>query len=342
VKSSRSEALAALIGRQMQHPDVRTLFRDLFGGGSSEPETIAALVERCVESVAGRVAHGLFAAISVGGVFGVETRSGERMVVKVYPRRFPRSTLERILGVQQRFASDGFPAPRVRGGLIAVKRSLYASLSDYVEGGIGDGHDPKVREQLAGWLGEFTQRARRDPVGQIVNPFQVATPRRLWPTPHKSTIRLAETARGAGFLRDRARRARSVLARRRFALELAHLDWGIKNAAFARRRLVAVFDWDSLGWQPEVVMVGQAAAAFTACWDIPTKITPSPAEANAFVSEYEARRGRRFTKAERAAVAAAADYLIAVVGRQEWGEGADGPNTFVQLCRELGQRSLLG
>jgi hypothetical protein len=89
-------------------------------------------------------------------------------------------------------------------------------------------------------------------------------------------------------------------------------------------------------------MAGKAAAQFTANWDIPTKITPSPDEARAFLDEYELVRGRKFTPKEWQIASAAADWQIASTARQEWGEGVrNQTNTFVELVRSLGSRPLI-
>ncbi len=201
--------LSDVLVKEFEHPIVATLFRDLFG--DKTPAALARHVEALLAPRHGAVKRGIFAAISVGGVFGVETTSGERLVLKVYPRRLGRAVLETVHAVQSRLHYLDFPVPRVRG---------------------------------------------------------------------------------------------------------THSEAG---------------------------MAGKAAAQFTAHWDIPTKITPSPAEARAFLAEYEAARGRKLSKLEWRVAAAAADLQIAVTARQEWGEGVrDEPYTFVELCRSLGERPLIG
>lgn len=244
--------------------------------------------------------------------------------------------------MQQLLHAQQYPVAELLDDLVDAGGGLYASVMRFVDGTDDEGHDPAVRKAMAWALAELTNLIEREKLPLVANPVQSAGGRRLWPIPHKSTIRLKETMRGAGFLRDRAVKARRVLEDNPLQMQLAHLDWGVKNARFHDKKLVAVFDWDSLGTMSEAAMVGKAAAQFTANWDIPTKITPSPEEARAFLAEYEEARGRRFGKKERMVASAAADWQIASTARQEWGEGVhDETNTFVELVTSLGNRKLI-
>jgi Ser/Thr protein kinase RdoA (MazF antagonist) len=333
-------SLSEILAREMSHPVVAQLFHDLLG--AHPPAALAAKAEQAVAARHGPVARGLFAAISVGAVFGVETAAGERLVLKIFPRAHTPAFLARTHQIQRRLGELAFPVPHLRSDPFAYgSDGLFASLADYVDGEERGGHDPATIRALAHALAAFSELAAREGFAPLGAP---ALPRgRLWPPPHKSSIRLKETSAGAGFLRDRALRARKALAAAHdLPLQLAHLDWGVKNTRFRGPDIVAIFDWDSLGAAPEAVMVGKAAAQFTAHWEIPTKLTPSPEEARLFLSAYEDARGRRFPPGERAIAAAAADLHIAWIGRQEWGEGnRSGENTYVQLCRDLGAEPLL-
>ena len=97
----------------------------------------------------------------------------------------------------------------------------------------------------------------------------------------------------------------------------AHMDWGSKNARFVRDTVCAVFDWDSLCQASKAEMVGRAAAQFTAQWDLPASLVPSPFETLAFVEEYERAAGRRFSRAEWPVIIASAEYLTAQIARLE-------------------------
>ena len=79
---------------------------------------------------------------------------------------------------------------------------------------------------------------------------------------------------------------------------------------------------------------------FTAQWDTPARLTPTPAEATAFVREYEHARGRQFTPIEQRAATASADYLMAQVARQEHG-APPRPDDYRALLRETADTPLI-
>jgi len=108
-----------------------------------------------------------------------------------------------------------------------------------------------------------------------------------------------------------------------------------------RTQLGAVFDWDSLCAASEAEMVGRAATQFTAQWQLPGRLTPTHAEARAFVSGYEHARDRRLSSHECIVAAAAAEYLIAQVARLEHALGATAGNNYLELFRECAHEPLL-
>ena len=121
----------------------------------------------------------------------------------------------------------------------------------------------------------------------------------------------------------------------------AHLDWGVKNIRFRDDAVCAVYDWDSLHSASEAECVGRAAAQFTAQWEIPARLTPTPDEARAFVEEYQTARGRRFSRVEYAVAAASAHYLVAQVARLELLSGVPEGDDFRGLLRTYDSTPLL-
>lgn len=84
-----------------------------------------------------------------------------------------------------------------------------------------------------------------------------------------------------------------------------------------------VYDWDSLNCDYEATFVGFAAATFTYTEHLPVELWPSPAEARAFLEDYEGARGTRFAEAEHRAVQAAAVYSRAYTTRCAHAVGGD-------------------
>jgi len=78
-----------------------------------------------------------------------------------------------------------------------------------------------------------------------------------------------------------------------------------------------VYDWDSLMLESELILVGVAAATFTATWYLPVRLTPTVDEAREFVGEYENACGVAFTAQERHQINGAATYARAYSARRE-------------------------
>lgn len=164
---------------------------------------------------------------------------------------------------------------------------------------------------------------------------------RLWPIPHNILFDLEKSARGAGWIAEKARRAKRILATDKAIKKLAHTDWGVKNAIFDQGQLKGIFDWDSLGAMSEPEMVGRAAAQFTADWESPFKITPTPEESRQFIKFYEEAKGKRFTPQEYKIISASADYLIAIIARFEHAGNNPVIHPYQDLLHDCGDNSFL-
>jgi hypothetical protein len=76
---------------------------------------------------------------------------------------------------------------------------------------------------------------------------------------------------------------------------LGHADFEAQNLRWAGRELRVVYDWDSLAWMPEPVLVGSASGVFANA-EVPTM---APLESSAaFIEAYQATRCRRFSADE--------------------------------------------
>ena len=99
---------------------------------------------------------------------------------------------------------------------------------------------------------------------------------------------------------------------------VGHTDWGVQNCRFVGDTLRVVYDWDSLARDRETTIVAQAAANYPFNWALAQPPAgPSAEEARAFIADYEAARGARFTATEWAEMAAAATYALAYAARLE-------------------------
>jgi hypothetical protein len=307
----------------------------------SDIKAMARLLAKPFQTIDFQPIKVIFDAVSVGAVIGVENAAREKLVLKIFPAQCQAGELQKMLEVQKILLREGFPLPSLRSDLLKLSPFLSGVLMDYVEGEEADGHQPHVRQELARHLAWFAEISNSKQLPPVKNPFQTPGDD-LWPTPHKPGIDLTLRIHGSAGLTKRASRAMVIMRGSKLPKICAHVDWGVKNARFREGKLIAVFDWDSLATMAEAGMVGQAAATFCAHWEIDTKITPAPDEARQFIAEYEQYRGHIFSHAERRVMAAAADYVIAVVARMELdGSSCLAENTFYHLTRKLGQRFFL-
>lgn len=102
---------------------------------------------------------------------------------------------------------------------------------------------------------------------------------------------------------------------------VGHSDWRVENLRYAGGELSAIYDWDSLVVRPEAALAGAIAGIFSADWRAPERCRiPTRAEMTAFVTDYEAARGRPFSPAERELADAALVYQLAYGARCEWSD----------------------
>ena len=84
-----------------------------------------------------------------------------------------------------------------------------------------------------------------------------------------SPFDFAATAAGAEWIEEIGARARTLLdAAPRTAPVVGHFDWRSENVPVAGGRVVAVFDWDSVGAATEPIVVGSATHHFTLDWRV--------------------------------------------------------------------------
>ena len=129
-------------------------------------------------------------------------------------------------------------------------------------------------------------------------PRSSASPRRLRATPElrgprslaatcgrlrvppatRITVRLRRRPRpGRSGSRRSALAARALLdAAPRTAPVVGHFDWRSENIPVVGARVVAVFDWDSVGAATEPIVVGSATHHFTLDWRAPIAARPDP------------------------------------------------------------------
>jgi hypothetical protein len=215
------------------------------------------------------------------------------------------------------------PAPIT--GPLAVGHG-WLTIEDYRPAGTADGYDPAVRREMATALCDFVGATRRLASASRLGGW----PGRpviddLWPQPHDLRFDFAGTGVGAEWIDETARAARHTLASTRLPVVVGHLDWRVQNLGFAKGRVAAIDDWDSLGLVPEVALVGAMSAIHPVDWRLgrPDPL-PSMAQVDGFVLDYERARGTPFDDAERPVLAAAQRWTASYGARSQHSDAVRG------------------
>ncbi len=262
----------------------------------------------------------LFYESSQGAVSGLLLRDGRRVVLKAHQPDRPLAFLAAVYAVQCYLANHNYLCPRPLLAPTPIGNG-HATVEELVDEGVyADAHNPSIRRVMAEKLAQLatiTHNIRNTSGLQPSTLGRQLPADILWPTPHSKIFDFAATASGAEWIDALARAARQQLAQRTGEMVIGHTDWSVKHFRFQHGKASVIYDWDSLTLDHETIIVGEAARSFTMTWHLDVLITPTPDEARAFVAEYEAFRGKPFTHAERATVAAAATYALAYGARCE-------------------------
>ena len=303
-------------------------------------EEIERWIDELTEAHLGEQTSGaLFAKKSVGAVFGIVLSSGEPAVLKLFNRTNQLSELSAMHRCLTAAGANGFPVPRLRSEVFEADDGLFAAYYAYVDGDHRDAHEPSVRRELARSLAELNELlAPLDTAGLPPAPGRQEA---LWPAAQRVWESREVDDEDTRFIDEHGRAAQAVLKKSKLPRVATHLDWGVKNIRFRDDTVCAVYDSDSVHAASEAECVGRAAAQFTAQWEIPAMLTPTPKEAQAFVEEYQAARGRRFSKTERSVAAAAARYVVAHIARLELLSGVPEADNYRGLLNGYGTHPLL-
>jgi len=284
-------------------PVVRSIF------GTTDPEAIwAEVTTMCPEAVD----CFLFQA-SVGALFGLVVRGGDRVALKVH-RTATAERLAAIQQVQEHLWRYGFPCPRplgVRG------RGTIEEWRD--DGEHRDAHEPDVRRALARVLVRLVTLTRDVRPAADLPPFFPRAGGALWPEPHNVLFDFQATAAGADWIDEIGGAAKARRDQGYGDVVIGHHDWTAKHVRWAGIKPTVVYDWDSMSVDFEPIFVGEAAAHFT----YEVEPLPSVDEALMFIADYERARSSAFTREEQATAAAAAVYGRAYTTRCVHALGGD-------------------
>jgi phosphotransferase family enzyme len=338
VRGYRVQPLAEILAGEFRDRAYKADLATLAGDRSFEE--VERWVDELTQAQLGVLPSGaLFAKKSVGAVFGIVLESGEPAVLKLFNRSLGHSELSAMHRCLAVAGAHGFPVARQRSDIFEADDGVFAAFYGYLDGAHRNPHEPPVRRELARSLAELV--ALLSPLDMADLPLSPGRQEALWPAPQRIWQAREIDDEDGQFIESHGRAAQLALKKSKLPLVAAHLDWGVKNVRFRDDAVCAVFDSDSVHVASEAECVGRAAAQFTAQWDIPAVLTPSAAEARAFVDEYQTARGRKFSRVERAVAAAAARYSVAEAARLEHLSGVPEADNYRGLLRNYESDPLL-
>jgi hypothetical protein len=285
--------------------------------GTGDLDAAARHLEDCCARTLAPVVECLFYHSSTGMAAGFTLADGRRIVAKVHGTGQTRARLATVQRVQARLADAGYPCPRPLG--MAHCAHAFVTMEELREdGSYRDAHDPGVRAAMAEALAE--QITITDTVDNVLALTRepLRDQRGLWRDTHHPMFDFDRTRDGAEWIDELAARALAILREDAGAIVVGHIDWRVEQMRFDGDRVSVAYDWDSLVRDSETTIIGYASRAFPLAWERGQgRLWPTLDEQAAFVSEYEAARGRKFTSAERRAVAAAGVFQSAYGARCE-------------------------
>jgi hypothetical protein len=256
-----------------------------------------ALSDWCREHLGAPVAERVFTAGHLSAVYGLRLADDHEVVLKV---RGGGPRLDACMRVQRHMWEAGFPCPEPFG-----EPHPLGSAVATAEALLPDGEQPTLEDAprlFAHLLARFVECARDLPPQPTLRPAGAwvcwyHTENGVWPVPDDRDVDLnAEHCSVTAWVDEVGAAVRERLGEiRDAACVIGHGDWHWENVKFLDGRPLAVHDWDSVIYEPEVVIVGQAAAVFEGG---PTGAGASVEQSKAFVEAYQSARGREFSKAE--------------------------------------------
>ena len=277
----------------------------------------------------------LFEAGHLSSVIGLQLVDGRAVVLKARP---PADRIQACVKVQHHLWAAGFPCPQPLAGPVPLG-PWTATAEAWVPGGVQLAPGPDTPQRVAALLAQFIGLA--PPVEAL--PTLLPSPPwvqwdhdqpGIWPLPDDRPANLNEHQEPR-WLDELALRVRGRLEQCHFLPVVGHGDWEAQNLRWIDRRPHVVHDWDSVASRPEAVIVGAAAAVFTATGAPLTEATLE--ETQAFLTAYEQARGQPWSSEERQVCWAAGLWVRAFNAKKEAVSGT-GASILERLASEARER----
>jgi hypothetical protein len=281
----------------------------------------STLWEWCRRRLGSEPEQVLFEAGYLSQVIGLRLATGRDVVVKV------RGWQDRLVAcgqVQRSLSMSGFPSPQllvapVRRGQLGVNAEALVHGGELL---------PAQQDSASRFAAALTWLVRSAPAAPAVSTLAPSpawvgwdhAAGQLWPDPDDREGDL-NAHRGNRWLDEIGAAARERLLALDQPAVIGHGDWYSQNLRWIDRRLHVVHDWDSVIAQPEVAIVGQAAAVWPGT-GLPGEVA-TVQQTEQFLAAYERTAGHSWSDQHLRAAWAAGLWTRAFDAKKASLVGAD-------------------
>lgn len=303
--------------------------------GAIDAQGVASWYERiCVTALRSSVSRGVFFGASAGCVVGVELADGRQVVIKAYQPRWRLDALQAVSTAQLRLSLAGFACPVPTVPPLQFE-GVVASIDFFLP-------DPGMRlldmnemADSAGSLAQAISILRDEDAKPWMDKHAMdRASGSLYPIPHNPVFDFSLKVEEAAWIDELAAAALDAQNRDDAQPRMLHGDWSARNIRIVNHRLVASYDWDSLGAFRESKGVGIAAAAWRSNGEMYDPPAPNSDEIGAYLEAYiEATDGSR-SRQWRIAAMGSALYTLAYTARCEHSVEAHDPRYRARRARD--------
>jgi hypothetical protein len=264
----------------------------------------------------------------------MELIDGRQVVIKAYQPRWSFHLLQAVSSTQQRLAAAGFASPvpeiaplRFEGVVASIDRLLFDPGMRLLETNEMSISAASFAEAVS-ILGAVDARPWVDkhamdrPSGS------------LYPIPHNPLFDFSLNAERAAWIDELAAAALVAQDRDDTPPRMLHGDWSARNIRVVGNRLVASYDWDSLGAFHESRGVGIAAATWRSTGEAHDPAAPDSKEIDTYLDTYVKAAGGSRGRQWRTAAMGSALYTLAYTARCEHALEARGPHHQPRRARD--------
>jgi Phosphotransferase enzyme family len=297
------------------------------------------LAQWCEEHLGSAPAGEIFRSGYLSVVTGLRLADGRGVVVKVRPDS-PR--IAGCVEVQRRLYESGYPCPEPLTGAVPFGEGV-ATAEAYIPGGAALPGAGRSAWAFAGAFARLITAAPRpaevpglDPPPSWADWNHAGAG--LWPHPDDPDVDLNEVA-GPTWIDEAGRRARDRLRAGESETVIGHCDWLAANLRWEGDKLLVVHDWDSVAVGSEAVLVGLAAALYSA---ISVNELATVEDTERFLDAYCGAHGRQLSAGERERSWAAGVWTRAYDSRYQHAVGQPVRSLTETAARERLRRAGIG